>query len=167
MRQRQCRGPKTPVNSQAIDCGNTLWNCPMTKNLNYLFRPLRIVDMKFMTASWRIHVRPFGKGTAVWWTIHYIIHGAVFHPSTKRFPLWMRTMILSDFFIVCWCLWPAVVVSVFLGSFSRRGTTLKRKFLLSQQLSNRPRQPQWMAGSATNWVTGLCPHCQDTGSNSV
>lgn len=40
----------------------------------------------------------------------------------------MRTTILFDFFVVCWCLWPAVVVSVFLGSFSRRGATLKKIF---------------------------------------
>lgn len=69
----------------------------------------------------------------------------MFH--SKHFLLWMRTTILSDFFIVCWCLGPAVVVSVFLGSSSRRRATLKRQFLLSQKLSNRPRQPQWMAGS--------------------
>lgn len=69
----------------------------------------------------------------------------MFH--SKHFPLWMRTTILPDFFIVCWCLGPAVVVSVFLGSSSRRGATLKRQFLLSQQLLSRPRQPQWMAGS--------------------
>lgn len=143
----------TPDNSHAIDGGNILWNGPITKNWSYLFRSLRTVDMKFMTASWRIHVRTFGKGTAVWRTIP-IIQGAVFH--SEHFPLWVRTRILSGFFIVCWSLWPAVVVSVFLGSFSRRGATLKRKFLLSQQLSNRPRQPQWRAGSGTTSVTGLC-----------
>lgn len=39
-----------------------------------------------------------------------------------------KTLILSDFLVVSWLLWPTAQVSAFWGSFSKRVTTWQRKF---------------------------------------
>lgn len=57
-----------------------------------------------------------------------------------------KTLILLDFLVVSWFLWPTARVSTFWGSFSKRVTTDKEKFLL-------PLKPCEGPGSHIEWQT--------------